>query len=531
MTQLHLDLDTRDFRNCSAMLYFDEFVNLVQGPWIGAGSGSDLWSVTLPQVSRTNGTLRHAAMAIGALSQWYSQSGCKMLSAATVPTGAASGIDAHYFHALAHYSECLKLQNQQVSVQDAVFLSVLLLCFESLRGNGRAALDHVNHGLALLVSLLATTDGERCLYTLAPNPKPLLSSVAEIFSVLAPQARVILRGRIGDSKPLPNFTKRLEEANQTLESFIVILGQLPRPSADLQRIPASFTTLDEFQVYWAATYWEQTTIGPVLMELIKSSGLSGSIDEEDIDNFFARFVGDDRMKEYYDGTRTALRALDAAFLPLFNRIMLSDSQSPEYIKAIHLRLQYLGSYVLDHTPQYIHIDTLQAQTPLFREYLSLAEVALQAARKGVSNPARQLSLQCNLASHIMHISLFCRDPVARNQAIGMLRDYPGQDGLWRTRSLYVLALRNKKVERGNAVEGEPNVQWRRLWRREYVFEEGGDRIIFRYQERDDVTGEWGLVEETADTDVQCRAEDVPWVRRPLTKSGKLLLGELISLSS
>lgn len=527
MTQLQLDPNALDFRNASAMLYFNEFVNIVQAPWIGAGTGSDLWSVTLPQVSRNNGTLRHAAMAIGALSKWYSQSGCKNLSAATVPTLAASEIDAHYFRALGHYSECLKLQSQQVSVQDAVFLSVLLLCFESLRGNGRAALDHVNHGLALLVSLLATTDGDRCLHTLAPNPKPLLSSVAEIFSILAPQARLVLRGRIGDSKPLPNFTRRLEEANQTLESFIVLLGQLPRPSADLQRIPASFTTLDEFQDYWAATYWKQTSIGPVLIEIIRDSDLTDSIDEQDIENFFARFIADDRIIEFYEGTRTALRALDAAFLPLFNKIMLSDSRSPEYIKAIHLRLQYLGTYVLDNTPQYLHIDTLQAQTPLFREYLSLAEVALRAARQEMSNPARQLSLQCNLASHLLLVSLFCRDPVARNQAVGLLRDYPGQDGLWRTPSLYVLALRNQKVERGNAVEGEPNLQWRRLWRREYVFEEGGDRIIFRYQERDEVTGEWVLIEETAD--VHGTPEDVCWVRRPLTKSGRLLLGELLSL--
>ena len=267
------------------------------------------------------------------------------------------------------------------------------------------------------------------------------------------------------------------------------------------------------------------------MDIIKTSGLTDSIDEQDMDKFFARFLHDDRMTEFYGGTRSVLQALDAAFLPLFNKIMLLDSRSPQYIKAIHLRLQYLGSYVLDHTPQYIHIDTLQAQTPLFREFLSLAEIALQAAKQEASNPARQLSLQCHLASQLLLVSLFCRDPVARNQAVGMLRDYPGQDGLWRTRSLYVLALRNQKVERGNAVEGEPNVQWRRLWRREYIFEEGGGHIILRYLERDEVTGEWGLVEETANTDVPGRAEDVTWVRRPLTKSGRLLMGEVLSLSS
>uniref|UniRef100_A0A093UYG9 Uncharacterized protein n=1 Tax=Talaromyces marneffei PM1 TaxID=1077442 RepID=A0A093UYG9_TALMA len=53
MTQLLVDPDSLDFRYATAFEYFQEFVRLVQGPWIVAASNDDLWEVTLPQVART----------------------------------------------------------------------------------------------------------------------------------------------------------------------------------------------------------------------------------------------------------------------------------------------------------------------------------------------------------------------------------------------------------------------------------------------------------------------------------------------
>ncbi|MBE3041200.1 Zn(II)2Cys6 transcription factor, partial [Candidatus Bathyarchaeota archaeon] len=111
--QLHLDQDILDFRDSTSALHFNEFVGLVQGPWIVAVSGGDLWNVTLPQVSRNSSTLRHAAMAIGALSIWHRQSKNKSLSEGTPPALPAGDGDAIYFQAMAHYGQCLKLQSKQ----------------------------------------------------------------------------------------------------------------------------------------------------------------------------------------------------------------------------------------------------------------------------------------------------------------------------------------------------------------------------------------------------------------------------------
>lgn len=528
VAQQLLNRDILDFRDSESRLYFEEFIGLVRGPWVATPFGGDLWDVTLPQISRSNSTLRHAAMAIGALSKWHRQSNNQALSAAVVPSSAAAEGASHYFQAIGHYCQALKSQSQQSSVQDAVFLSILLLCFESLRGNMKAALDHINHGLALLVSLVIDTEPDKLMFRLGPDPKPLLSSLSEIFAALAPQARLVLQGRVGDGVPLPNFSKRLKDKNHTMETFLVLLSQLPRPSADLSAIPTRFNSLDEFQRFWGTSYWRQSSIGPVMMEMVKESNIVECVDGERINAFMKEFVQDPRFQEFYGDARGTMKALDGAFLPLFNEIMLLGTRSLDYRRAIQLRLEFLGIYMIDNTPQYIDGDTLEAQTPLFRQYLTLAQVAIRIARQEVNNPAHQLCLQRNFTLHLFLIALFCRDPLVREQATEMLREYPGQDGLFPTQSLYITALRNREIERQNAIEGDRNDQWRRLWRREWVFEEGGDRIVLRHMEKDAATGDWVLVEETAD--VRGTPEEVRWERRPPSRGGKLLMGELFSSS-
>ncbi|EWY83588.1 hypothetical protein FOYG_13395 [Fusarium oxysporum NRRL 32931] len=115
-TQLHLVQDSLDFRDAQSVLYFDEFIQVVQSPWISAGFNSDLWSVTLPQVARTNDIVRHAAIAIGALSKWLAKSEYDSLGTLLSADNEAAREDTDYLNAVSHYCHALKLQSQQVSI-------------------------------------------------------------------------------------------------------------------------------------------------------------------------------------------------------------------------------------------------------------------------------------------------------------------------------------------------------------------------------------------------------------------------------
>ncbi|KAI1389239.1 uncharacterized protein F4822DRAFT_437552 [Hypoxylon trugodes] len=521
--QLKLDPDSLDFQDAKGMLYFQEFVGLAQGRWVNAVGCNTLWEL-LPQLAFSDGTIRSAAIAVGALSLWHRQSTHDSLRTISVPTIPKAERDAHYFYAVAYYCRSLKLQNQHASARDAMFLSVLWLVFETLRGGKRAALSHVNHGLAILLELLTGEDVDHRVAELAPSPAPLLEAVANIFVPLAMQARAVLQGRIGNGPPLPSLTKGLRSKKKTMESFIILMSHLTRPKATMENIPAVFNNLDEFEEYWVTAQRAQIVMASIMTDVMRDSGVFASNGHDIIKKFYSALLGDGRILEISQNSGKVMQKLDAAFLPLFNKILMSDVESPEYLKAIHLRLEYLGVYIFNDPPQFLDIETLHSRTPLFREYLSLAEVALRIAKREIKNPAHQFSLQCGLAFNLLITSFFCRDPLTRDQAVWMLREYPAQDGLWNTRSLYLLALRNRDVEKSNTVEGTPMEQLQRLWRREFVFEDGGDRILFRYYDKDKVTGEWELIEEVVE--VREDAEDIHWKRQPLTGSGGLLMKDL-----
>ncbi|KAJ4020328.1 hypothetical protein NW761_015111 [Fusarium oxysporum] len=521
--QLQVHPDSVDFRDCTAHLYFHEFVGLVKGPWLNAAAKDDLWRVTMPQLARNNDIFRSAAMAIGALSLWHRHSGRKTLRAVSVPVQLVADQDKHYFHAVAYYCHCLKLQRYRRSPQDAIFLSLLLMFFESLRGNRQAVFDHINHGLTLFLTLLTDQNAHLLIASLAPNPKPFLAAVANVFTLLSAQVRTVLRGRVGQGFSLPNLAKELSDRNHSMETFMCLLSRMSDSSMDTQ-IPAVFNTLDEFEQYWASGSHRHTKMISIMADELQTSAVKLSTNHDANDSFFLQLLGNSRIEEFCKSSQKEFQLLNAAFLPLFDRAIMTDIGSPAYFRALYLRLQYLASYVIEDPTNYLMFETLRSKTPFFRQFLSLADTILRASSQEAGNPAYWLSLQCGLVWQIFNVALLCRDPLTRDEALWLLRDYPGQDGLWNTRSLYLLALRNRDIERINAQEGTSEEQWRRLWRREFVFEEVGNRILLRYLDKDEETRAWLMVEEVAETG--SGFDNVEWIRQPLTGSKGLLMAEI-----
>ncbi|KAK7906604.1 hypothetical protein PG985_016341 [Apiospora marii] len=535
--QALLDADCLHFHDATGARYFQEFAKLMQGYWITGTSNRDFWGVTAPQFARTNPFCRHAAMAIGALSIWYRESDARSLRARR-----PNEESAHYVQALSHHGRSLRTMHHQqsLSLHDASFLAVLLLFFDLLRGNSQAALTHVNHGLALVLALMTDDpdggDDKSSIQCLAPNPTRFFVEMADVFADIALQARTILPGRVGHCAPLPNFARGLRSKKQTLESFMVLLGRqfLSSPRAS-DHIPDVFRDLGEFENCLNTALRRHTAIGPVMMEVVEASGILQSNDPDIIDKYYPEILGNPKIKEYCETVRRDMQKLGDAFLPFFNQILLSDFDKPAYyLRAINLRLQYLGVLLFSDPTRHLWVESMQKLTPSFREYLSLVEIAVrkmkEATTAGDGGPAHQMSLQCKLSYYVLIVAFFCRDPGVRDQAIAILADYPGRDGLWDTRALYALALRGRLVERNNVIDGTPDEQWRRLVRREFAFEDGGARVLFRYlaPSKDETTEgkiKWTLVEEVAD--VSEGLEVLQWVPQPLTGSGKLLIGDLL----
>jgi hypothetical protein len=474
----------------------------------------------MPQLARAHPALRHAAMAIGALSIGRRHNHGRVDQNEIPSILRVTCDEVEYAHATTCYSHSLKLQAHRASFRNAVLLSLLLIIFELLRQQRKSALDHVNHGMALLLSGLGGEQASRNIYNFAPNPRPVLQDVADVYMHLATQTKTILAGRIEKCSPLPNVAKGLRENNMTMESFINLLGHLNPGSATLNRIPATFKDLCEFEEYWTAIRRRVMEIRPLIIDTTYSSDILSLDDEKQVGEKFPALLGNDQVRSFFEECRRIMRRMDTAFMPLFNKDKRLECSSPTYLRALQLRLQFLATYIFDNPPQYLHIESMHMLSPMIREYLSLVEATLRSAKQQLMNSAHQISVECELAWNLLLVALYCRDFGLRESATVLLREYPGQDGLWNTRSLYALAKRNQWLEAVNAMDGSAEEQWERLWRREFVFEEGGSRIVFRYLDRND-TGWWRLVEETAE--VCSNVELVEWKRSSTLQSKKLLL--------
>lgn len=150
----------------------------------GSLDQSRLWTVTMPQVTMQETTLRFGAMAVGAL--W------KAYETGSSPT-AVTNENKHYLNAVIFYCEALRLQSKARPNRDglrtALLSSLLFICFEIQRGNIPAALKHVFHGFSMLNELAASTDLAPRLVSIAQAPPSLVQDILECYKPLELQSR------------------------------------------------------------------------------------------------------------------------------------------------------------------------------------------------------------------------------------------------------------------------------------------------------------------------------------------------------
>ncbi|KAM0274864.1 hypothetical protein ACHAQH_007789 [Verticillium albo-atrum] len=517
------NVNTLDFETDLNAMYFDEFVSLMRVS-IGGGTaaGAKLWRITMPQLARNNNTLRHAGIAIGALAMSHNY---EPLS----PTSALTTLSPHYQHAVANYCRALRLQGQAspgTILQDTLFLSVLFICFEIIRGDRQSALQHINHGLAVLFATVSGHNGD--MSHLAPNPKAFLADLVDTFANLANQARTVLDGRIGSGLPLPALNKGLEENGQTFEAFTLLLMHLPQSTASIETCPVEFRDMYEAEEYWIATQRQGALKAPQTMQVVYDSGLLQSEDDEEVDRIIVNLLAHPQLASVCGELRRITTIWDNAFEPLYRRLMLAGTADQDsYLRALHLRLMYLIVSSMTNLPKLGDHRTAEALTPICREMNSLLETILRTLHKGFTSPAHRVSLDGGITWQLSLVALYCRDPLVREDAIRIMERYPRREGLWDTRIFVAVAERNRMIEKMNAMHGTPDEQWVRLWRREFIFEDAGNRILMRYMYWDEARGAWDLIEEAGE--MKSGTDEVVWQRQPMTGKTRFMLSNLIPI--
>ncbi|GKT95356.1 C6 zinc finger domain-containing protein [Colletotrichum tofieldiae] len=521
-------MNTLDFDDDLQSVYFNDWNELVRVSLGGASfSRTKLWTTTMPQLTRHNPALRHAAIGIGAISRALSAQGPYVV--ARNFTNIANLLQSpHYQNAIVHYCQALRLQGQAdfqtASIQEAVLLSILFVAFEALRGNRHSALQHVKFGFMLLQELLTSEDSEQRVWKLAPDPRQLITEVLDLYNHLDVQSRTVLSGRVKSSRsPAYELIKGLKARGHTIETYNMQIQRYTDPGEGRKEMPEVFHDAEDAYTWWKACQRRIAKLGPLLLSVIDDLKFDEIEDEQGIDRLLEVMQNEPELGAYCEKSVANLQQWRQSFEPLYNRT-LSDINidRKEYLRILHLRMHYLIMFLYSFFPKYADEATIASMTPYCREVNDVVEILLREQQKGFKSAAHVFSMEFGLAWQLTIVAMTCRDPLVRENSTRILETYPRREGLWDSVAFLAVLQKNRELEAENSKEGTPAEQWRRLCRREFIFEDAGETIIFRSLKKNKATRMWDLVEEAAE--FKGEVEGLEWKTRPLSGTGFIMSG-------
>ncbi|TQN70368.1 hypothetical protein CSHISOI_05168 [Colletotrichum shisoi] len=528
------DLNTLDFADDMQSVYFDDWNDLVRVSLGGAPfSRTKLWTTTMPQLARRNPALRHAAIGIGAISRAFTARGPYIVTRNF--TAVANLLQSpHYQNAIIHYCQALRLQGQAdfqtASIQEAVLLSILFVTFEAMRGNRHSALQHVKFGFVLLQELLTSADSEERIWNLAPDPRQLITEVLDLYNHLDVQSRTVLGGRVvkASRSPAYELIRGLKARGHTIETYSMQIQRYTDPGGGggegrAPMMPDVFHDAEDAHAWWKTCQRRIAKLGPLLLSVVDDLKLDEVVDEQGIDRLLEAMQTQPELLAYCEKSAASLQQWRRSFEPLYNKT-LSDAgvDRREYLKILRLRMHYLIMFLHSFFPKYADEATIASMTPYCREVNDVVEILLREQQRDFrSSAAHVFSMEFGLAWQLTVVAMTCRDPLVRENSTRILEAYPRREGLWDSVAFLAVLRKNRELEAENAKGGgTASEQWRRLCRREFIFEDAGATIIFRSLKKDPDTGRWELVEEAAE--FRGEAEGLEWKARPLSGAGFIM---------
>jgi len=464
-------------------IYFDHWLALAHnlgGGWFEA----KLFTQTIPQVCQDEPAVRYAVMAIGALAHARARTTCTALMEDST----------HYKSALSHYGRALRLirlqqgPNEDSAIRAAVLSCLLFITFEFLQGNRQAALRHTNHGLMIVEQFLRSRKEGPGSEGAGVWRLPSTSSYVEVeYSDKSPAPLVL------EDEVLQIF-QRLDY--QSWSTALLNPARLPPPlwyraSANhpWNGIPKEFVDLDEARRWWdLVQHWvlhfSRTAADKLAATIAAYPSLPEEFDISDIDG----------VKELQSQYLDILERWNAAFWPLYTSARNNKkTDTGDYYRAISLQLQYQTSWTCVRAASFSRYDTIYSLTPAFREIVRLGGVLLpQQHRNGGGTEVFTIDNGPTMALFIVAVK--CRDSEVRDDALRLLKKYPRRDGLWDSRAFATIAEINRGIEILNETDGDLPEQWRRLRRREVMFDERAQECTVRWYVRNEA-GEWKLTME------------------------------------
>ncbi|TQN70562.1 Transcriptional regulatory protein moc3 [Colletotrichum shisoi] len=345
---------------------------------------SDLVTQLIPQIAREEPAIRHAAFAIGAATLGSDSRGQR-----------TAGAGPYTKDAFRHYGRAIHLirssESGPRSMPRALLSCLLFVTFESIQGNYRAALTHINHGCSMLDQLLR-------------------------------QGRFTLQSLTVSGYHPPET-----------ETWVPWCCRGKRSRYAVDELPAVFGDLSEAHRWWEVVqhhivYHTQMSSSP------RFKGPSAPASE-------LEQLSQDQIKKYC-GILTRWESS-------FQRLDKKASEHPDEnadentgqdrgqdkrvrLQMLSLKLLHLSFEIYVKTAQHTNKEVLTKMTPSFKEVVSMSQAVLEG--QSPSEKSKEVfTMDTSPSWSLLSASIFCTDRAVREEAHFLLRDYPRRDGIWDTR--------------------------------------------------------------------------------------------------
>lgn len=448
------------------------------GGWFKA----KLFTQTIPQLGRDEPAVRYAAMAIGALARARARTTCT----------ASMEANAHYKSALSLYGRALRLvrlqqgPNEDSALRAAVLSCLLFITFEFLHGNRQAALHHTNHGLMIVEQFLRSRKNGPASEGAGVWRLPSTSSYVEVEYADKSPAPLVL-----DDEVLQIF-QRLDY--QSWSTAVLRPSRLPPPiwyrasgNHPWNGIPTQFDDLDEARRWWDLVQHWVLHFSRTAADKLAAMKAADPEAAEDFD------ISDvDGVKELQEEHLEILQRWNTAFWPLYTAARTDKKTNiGGYYQAVSLQLQYQTSWTCVRSLSFSRYDTIYSMTPAFREIVRLSSVLLPQQHQA-DGGTEVFTIDNGPTMALFVVAVKCRDSEVREDAIRLLKKYTRRDGLWDSRAFTAIAEVNVGLEAQNETDGDLPEQWRRLRKREVIFDDRAQECTARYYVKDEA-GAWKLI--------------------------------------
>lgn len=422
------------------------YFQLFQAQTAGELSGyfdSVFWTQTVLQECHSEGAIRHAVVALGALYKTLEQS-------TESPPGSPSDtyqLDSVYQHwevAVKQYSEALsalvRLHRDQKSHRTRLMATVLLACFDSFIGDHKQAIIQIQAGLRLLDQLRAE---RRTSFNLT-SEEPVEEELITMFKRLAIQAKSY---DMAFHFPHPYVIELTPQQPEQAQSPSSEAGSSPS-SLSPPMMPDQFYSLREARLAWDTLLEKMLRFTETLFTYTRASGGNNpmGILPKSIQAYGLSFRG--QLKQWAEAFEPILQSRTAP------GVTHQEKAGIAVLKMFQIMSQIL--YLMTFSDSELHFDAFH------NEFKTIVDLALEvvgdeerrAAAKRCPDPEYcthrhhrtpdifggfdynthhikpSFSADLGIVPPLFVAATKCRNPIIRRQAIQLLKSSARREGMW-----------------------------------------------------------------------------------------------------